>query len=38
MLNRIWIILVWPWFGINNAKNVTLTGRFLILSGIKGKT
>ena len=29
MLNRIWKIVVWPWFDISNAKNVTLTGAFL---------
>ena len=25
MLNRIWKIVVWPWFDISNAKNVTTT-------------
>ena len=29
MLNRIWKIVVWPYFDISNAINVTLTGTFL---------
>ena len=29
MLSRIWKIVVWPWFDVSNAKNVTLSGAFL---------
>ena len=35
MLNRIWKIVVWPWFHISNAKNVTLTGAILFFQAKK---